>query len=175
MPEIWSLVEKYAGLKKIYLYSSEKAKRVDVVNHLSDFAPMSLGEIIYVEEDFDDGKCCGQIHFNSLDFSGYWITNMLIKKNGCLYKKVALKKDGTIVNCPCLNEEYGHIQNTAIKDVIQNKTFKRWGEIKKDEIHVCQECEYRYNCTDCRAFRSSADILSKPSKCKYNPRTSSWE
>jgi len=173
--KLWSLVERYASLKKIYLYSSEKAERVDVVNHLSDFAPMSLGEIIYVKEDFDDGRSCGQIHFNSLDFSGYWVTNMLQKKNGCLYKKVSLKKDGTIVNCPCLNVAYGHIQDTAVKDIIQSKTFKRWGEIKKDEIHVCQECEYRYNCTDCRAFRSSSDILSKPSKCKYNPRTSSWE
>lgn len=171
----WSLVEQYASLKRLYLYSSDKANRVDVVNQVNGFAPMSLGEIIHVKEDFEDGKCCGQIHFNSLDFSGYWVANMLLKKNGCLYKKISLTKNGTIMNCPCLNVAYGHIQDTVVKDVIQSKKFRLWGDIKKDDIHVCKECEYRYNCTDCRAFRLSSDILSKPSKCKYNPRTSTWE
>lgn len=171
----WSLVEQYACLKRIYLYSSDKADRVDVVNQMNGFAPMSLGEIIYVKEDFEDGQCCGQIHFNSLDFSGYWVANMLLKKNGCLYKKISLTKDGTIRNCPCLNVAYGHIQNTAVKYVIQSKKFRLWGDIRKDDIHVCKECEYRYNCTDCRAFRLSSDLLSKPAKCKYNPITSTWE
>ncbi len=172
---VWSFVENHASLKRVYLYSAEKKERVDVVNIFSDLAPMSLGEFITVEQNFNDGNCCGQIHFESLDFSGYWVTNMLLKKNGCLYKKVSLKKDGTIVNCPCLDVAYGNIRDTTVENVIQKKTFKRWGEIKKDDIHVCKECEYRYNCTDCRAFRLTDDIFSKPSKCKYNPRLSSWE
>ncbi len=35
------------------------------------------------------------------------------------------------MNCPCLNVAYGHIQDTVVKDVIQSKKFRLWGDIKR--------------------------------------------
>ena len=43
------------------------------------------------------------------------------------------------------------------------------------KIHVCKDCEFRYICTDCRAYiEDPNDILSKPLKCGYNPYTAEW-
>lgn len=41
---------------------------------------------------------------------------------------------------------------------------------------VCQDCEFRHICTDCRAcLDEPEDIYSKPLKCGYNPYTAEWQ
>ena len=52
---------------------------------------------------------------------------------------------------------------------------KNW-YIRKDNIDVCQNCEYRYICTDCRAFiKDPNNIFSHPLKCTYNPYIAKWK
>ena len=47
--------------------------------------------------------------------------------------------------------------------------------IKKDNIEVCKDCEFRHICTDCRAFTdSNSRPNARPSKCQYNPYISKW-
>ncbi|MDR2057516.1 MAG: hypothetical protein LBP83_04405, partial [Dysgonamonadaceae bacterium] len=39
----------------------------------------------------------------------------------------------------------------------------------------CKDCEFRYICTDCRAYlQDSNDIYSQPAKCNYNPYIAKW-
>jgi len=41
---------------------------------------------------------------------------------------------------------------------------------------VCQDCEFRHICTDCRAFiKDSNNIYSQPAKCGYNPYIAKWQ
>lgn len=83
---------------------------------------------------------------------------------------------GNIKNCPSIKNEYGNIKSDSIKEVIKNDLFTKYWNINKDQITTCKVCEFRYNCTDCRAFiEDSNDIYSKPSKCSYNPITCTWE
>jgi hypothetical protein len=45
----------------------------------------------------------------------------------------------------------------------------------KDQIDVCIDCEYRYICTDCRAFNNDLDTKpKKPEKCEYDQYTGNW-
>ncbi|GIV28548.1 MAG: hypothetical protein KatS3mg027_2362 [Bacteroidia bacterium] len=61
-------------------------------------------------------------------------------------------------------------------EVIKKKSFQKYWHIKKDEITVCKDCEFRHICTDCRAYLENPDDLySKPLKCDYNPYTCQWE
>jgi len=54
--------------------------------------------------------------------------------------------------------------------------FKDLWSINKDQIEVCKDCEFRYVCTDCRAFITDPDNrYSKPSTCTYDPYTAQWE
>ena len=47
--------------------------------------------------------------------------------------------------------------------------------IQKDQIAVCKDCEFRYICTDCRAYKEDPeDDYSKPLKCGYDPYTGVW-
>ena len=58
----------------------------------------------------------------------------------------------------------------------QYPDFKKYWFINKDQIAVCKDCEFRYICTDCRAYiENPEDMYSKPLKCAYNPYTSEWE
>lgn len=98
-----------------------------------------------------------------------------IHKNSCLNRKISIDYDGNIKNCPSMPESYGNIRNTTLAEAIEKPGFKKYWDINKDKIHVCKDCEFRYICTDCRAYvEDPEDIYSKPLKCGYNPYTGEW-
>ena len=75
-----------------------------------------------------------------------------------------------------MKHHYGHISDTELIDVVRKPEFRKWWYYKKDDIDVCQDCEFRHICTDCRAFIKDPDnILSQPAKCGYNPYIALWE
>lgn len=95
--------------------------------------------------------------------------------NSCLNRKVSIDYDGNIKNCPSLPDSYGNIKDTTLAEAIEKPDFTKYWDITKDKIHVCKDCEFRYICTDCRAYvEDPEDILSKPLKCGYNPYTGEW-
>jgi SPASM domain peptide maturase of grasp-with-spasm system len=96
--------------------------------------------------------------------------------NTCLNRKVAIDAEGNIRNCPSLPEVYGNIMTDDLKEVVSRPEFQKYWNIKKDEITKCKDCEFRYICTDCRAYRENPDDLySAPLKCGYDPYTGVWE
>jgi SPASM domain peptide maturase of grasp-with-spasm system len=98
------------------------------------------------------------------------------RSNTCLNCKLSIDKNGDIKNCPSIKESFGNISTTSINKVLENSNFKKYWNIKKDEIAVCKDCEFRHICTDCRAYlENPEDIYSKPLKCGYNPYTNEWE
>jgi SPASM domain peptide maturase of grasp-with-spasm system len=95
--------------------------------------------------------------------------------NSCLNRKISIDVEGNIKNCPSMNESFGNISDTTLAEAIEKPGFKKYWDINKDKIHVCKDCEFRYICTDCRAYvEDPEDILSKPLKCGYNPYTGEW-
>ena len=93
-----------------------------------------------------------------------------------LEAQITIDRHGNIKNCPSRPEQYGNIENISLAETLNDPVFKKWWYIHKDEIEVCRDCEFRYNCTDCRAFlKDSDDIYSKPLKCGYNPYSNVWE
>ena len=96
--------------------------------------------------------------------------------NTCLNRKISMDTEGSIRNCPSLPQSFGSIKNTSLKEVVELSDFKKYWSINKDMITVCQDCEFRYICTDCRAYvENPDDIYSKPLKCGYDPNTGEWE
>lgn len=95
--------------------------------------------------------------------------------NSCLNRKISIDSEGNIKNCPSMSESFGNIRDTSLEDAIEKSGFKKYWDINKDKINVCKDCEYRYICTDCRAYvEDPEDILSKPLKCGYNPYIGEW-
>ncbi len=117
---------------------------------------------------------CGVVDkkYFSVNISNY---TEALHHNSCLNRKISIDVEGNIKNCPSMKESFGNIQDTTLVEALEKPGFKKYWNINKDKIHVCKDCEFRYICTDCRAYvEDPEDILSKPLKCGYNPYTGEW-
>jgi len=96
--------------------------------------------------------------------------------NTCLNKKISVAPDGEIRHCPSMKESLGNIRHTSLAKAVNNPRLVQMSRITKDQVEVCRDCEFRYVCTDCRAYtRDSGNPYSKPAKCSYDPYTAKWK
>lgn len=117
---------------------------------------------------------CGKVGINHFTPNIHHF-NESIRHNSCLNRKVSIDASGNIKNCPSMKKSFGNIKDTTLEEALEKPGFKKYWDINKDKIHVCKDCEFRYICTDCRAYvEDPKDILSKPLKCGYNPYTGEW-
>lgn len=139
-----------------------------------------LYDRFFTKKEIKSFKACGVVD------TKYFNTNLpkvleAINHNSCLNMKMAVDKNGDIRNCPAMPLSYGNIKDTTLEEALNKKGFKKYWDLTKDEIEVCKDCEFRYICTDCRAFtertHKNKDGLdtSKPLKCGYDPYTGKWE
>lgn len=95
--------------------------------------------------------------------------------NTCLNRKIGIAADGEIKACPAMGQSFGNACSTKLKSVVNDPQLVQIGGVTKDQVAVCRDCEFRYVCTDCRAFtQDGADPYSKPAKCTYDPYTATW-
>ena len=95
--------------------------------------------------------------------------------NTCLNRKIGIAADGEIKACPAMGHSFGNAGSTKLKSVVNDPQLVQIGGITKDKVAVCRDCEFRYVCTDCRAYTQNAgDPYSKPAKCTYDPYTATW-
>lgn len=162
------LFDKYPRLISAVLYNSDK-------NSLIHPTPNSKKRIVTTKENLNSSLHCGAI---STLYFAVNIKNFTesLTFNSCLNKKISLDTQGNIKNCPSMRENFGNIKDTALGKVVASQEFKKYWNLNKDQINICKDCEFRYICTDCRAYiENPDDIYSKPLKCGYNPYTSEWE
>nr|WP_290671700.1 grasp-with-spasm system SPASM domain peptide maturase [Kordia sp.] len=133
-------------------------------------------KISVVKHKIVNNKNCGIICQNSFQVNLDLFTESQ-QFNSCLNKKLSIIENGDIKNCPSIPEALGNIKETTLTEIFDSKEedVNKYWNITKDQIEVCKDCEFRYICTDCRAFRESDNIYSKPLKCNYNPYNGKWE
>ncbi|MFM5906315.1 MAG: hypothetical protein ACKOPO_01795 [Novosphingobium sp.] len=93
--------------------------------------------------------------------------------NGCLNRKISVRADGTICNCPSLKASYG-TDLALLPQISERPEFRACWTLKKDSLAVCSRCEFRYVCTDCRAYLASDLSHEKPARCGYDPDSGVW-
>ena len=131
--------------------------------------------ITYTKQKVNSSLHCGVIQTNyfSVNIDTFFES---LNHNSCLNKKISIDIDGNIKNCPSMTESFGNIADTSLEEALDKEDFKKYWNITKDEIEVCKDCEFRYVCTDCRAYKEDPENdLSKPLKCGYSPYTNEWE
>jgi SPASM domain peptide maturase of grasp-with-spasm system len=120
-------------------------------------------------------KSCGKISLSNMVININLFSES-IRHNTCLNRKISIDTEGYIRNCPSMKEHYGNIKDMTLKQALDHPDFKKYWFVNKDQISVCKDCEFRYICTDCRAYlENPEDMYSKPLKCGYNPYTCEWE
>lgn len=131
--------------------------------------------VIYSGDNILSHIYCGVVSRNYFSINVKNFTESL-KYNSCLNRKISIDVNGDIRNCPSMSQSFGNINNTTLKQVLNRKDFKKYWNITKDQVNICKDCEFRYICTDCRAYiENPEDKYSKPLKCGYSPYTNEWE
>lgn len=134
-----------------------------------------FGTILKIKDKVTSDKHCGVINKYNFSLSIETFAESL-NHNSCLNRKLSIDSNNNIKNCPALPESFGNIRDTAFEDVLKNVDFTKYWDITKDQIDVCKDCEFRYICTDCRAFVEVPDNkYSKPLKCGYDPYKCEWQ
>lgn len=154
-------------LCKIIFYNSPfiKYKRVET----------KICDVFYIQENILSEKCCGKI-FPAIFTANIQLFSEAQKYNTCLNRKISVDVNGNIKNCPSMKTHFGNISDVLLKSVVAEKAFSQLWHINKDAIKICKDCEFRYVCTDCRAYlEDTEDLYSKPLKCGYDPYTCKWE
>lgn len=160
------LVSKYPVISEIILYNSTVDKFYE--NERLRFRVLKITSGI--------GKhSCGVIDPFYFSANIQHFTESLAH-NTCLNRKIAIDTEGNIKNCPSMQETFGNIKDTTLHEAYNIPGFKKYWNIKKDDISKCKDCEFRHVCTDCRAYLDNPDdIYSAPLKCGYDPYTCAWE
>lgn len=138
------------------------------------YSHLPKNKVKLLEKRISDTTHCGIIDPNMFSIKIPVFTESM-KFNSCLNKKISICENGDIKNCPSMEKSYGNIKDTSLREVINNKEFKKYWNITKDQVAGCKDCEFRRVCTDCRAYlENPSDIFSKPLKCGYSPLTNEW-
>jgi len=166
-PYYFNLYRTYTKMSSIIVFGVpdvEKFEHTDIYVNLKE-------NIFFTNEIISDSSHCGNI------LSGYFSINVetyteSLKFNSCLNRKLGIDKFGNIKNCPSMTETFGNILNGDLPEIVNSLSFQKIWNVNKDMIDTCKICEFRYMCTDCRAFVENQN--DKPLKCSYNPLTCEW-
>jgi SPASM domain peptide maturase of grasp-with-spasm system len=170
--ELVKLINSFSRLMRVTIYSSKEEKLIQ--SKIQDQASIN-----FITQDIISEKSCGVVSKNYFTVNMSMFTES-INHNSCLNRKISIDVNGNIKNCPSMPESYGNIKDTTLEEALNKPGFKKYWNVTKDMIDVCKDCEFRYVCTDCRAYteRTTFDKdeidLSKPLKCGYNPYTNEW-
>ncbi|WP_010178897.1 grasp-with-spasm system SPASM domain peptide maturase [Aquimarina agarilytica] len=160
------LKNKFQRIASITIYDSP-------INNVSPNLNSTI-ELKFITNSLDSDTHCGFISPNHFRFENSFFFESL-NFNNCLNRKISIDKKGNLKNCPSMKDHYGNIATKTISEVIENKKFTHLWTIKKDAINKCKDCEFRYICSDCRAFTEDNSMYSKPLHCNYNPYEAAWE
>lgn len=182
--EIYSLFHNSIDKNFIHTLNKNTTRIYNLVFHHCDKTPFKVKDEYRFALTFTDQEIklssCGKV---SIEYFNTHLTKVLeaVNYNSCLYKKIGIDREGNIRNCPCMPQSFGNIRNTTLEEVLNHQDFKKYWNLTKDHIETCKDCEFRYICTDCRAFTERSHIsregldISRPLKCGYDPYTGKWE
>jgi len=118
------------------------------------------GRVRFTKSRIEDNSCCGKVGL-SMFSSNITLYAEGLKHNTCLNQKLSISNNGEVKNCPSMTSSFGNILNEKLEDIIAKPGFKKLWNINKEKIKKCKFCEFRYVCTDCRAYlEDPEDLLS---------------
>jgi SPASM domain peptide maturase of grasp-with-spasm system len=171
-----SVVTSNRILLGLVVHSANQDRRIRVdYGAQGSSAQLVAVEIEMTTKKLESSLDCGSITMQELLRPSTSTFNELRQFNGCLNRKISVDENGQVRNCPAMGRSFGHHQSIVLSDIVAGASFQRAWRARKDEIKICQDCQYRYACTDCRAFVEDPDAEdSRPLKCGYDPYTDSW-
>lgn len=160
---VLEIPNKYINITTVSAYGYDTTEKIQV----------SGCTVSFFQHKIYNHHCCGIIKKENFAVNIQSVSESR-SYNSCLNQKIGIDVNGNIKNCPSSTKSYGNVCEIRLEDVITDEFRKLW-YLKKDDINICRNCEFRYVCTDCRMYLEDPDdIKSKPLKCGYDPYTCTW-
>lgn len=171
-----AVVTQHRVISSLVLHSAPEDRRIEVDYGVSGPSAALVTTLVELRRaELTSHVDCGTITRRQLLRPSTTTFNELQAFNGCLHRKVAVDASGELRNCPAMPQSFGHHRLVGLGEVARSPDFQRAWRLKKDDIEVCRDCQFRYACTDCRAhLEDPDDAHSKPLKCGYDPYTDTW-
>jgi SPASM domain peptide maturase of grasp-with-spasm system len=167
-----SFTQKYPRISELIITNAPQNEKIE---EYKNSLQGNMGVIEFLPQQINSSLCCGNISMSRFIKNLPTFTESQ-HHNTCLNRKISIDVEGNIKNCPSMAQSFGNIRDTTLQEALEHPDFKKYWNVKKDEIAVCKDCEFRHICTDCRAYlENPEDMYSKPLKCGYNPYTAEWE
>lgn len=171
-----TFVKQHSMVIALTVHSAPQSRKV-VVDTLAPviYEGAPSRQIRFTSQMIDSELHCGIITRNYLTPPSVPTFFEARSFNGCLNRKISVDADGNIRNCPSMKDCYGNIRDSSLLQSVHAAGFQEKWSISKDHISICRDCEFRYACSDCRAYLENPhDAFSKPLKCGYDPYTAKW-
>jgi SPASM domain peptide maturase of grasp-with-spasm system len=162
------LLRRFPRITRFVIHSANENRYFNDPQHFLDLIALN-----YTTQKITDETHCGVVH------PGYFSTAIdhfteAQQHNTCLNRKISIDKKGQICNCPSMTQKFGNVKEITLDEAINQPDFKKNWTINKDQIETCKACEFRYICSDCRAYTKDNQPLEKPAKCGYDPYSGEW-
>ena len=98
--------------------------------------------------------------------------------HGCWWDKITIIPNGQVIPCIMARKEIcGNIKKQSLVQIVQDTNLQRLRRLSKDNIEICQDCEYRYACLDCRplAREETGNLYARGNNCSYDPYLGVWQ
>jgi radical SAM protein with 4Fe4S-binding SPASM domain len=105
-----------------------------------------------------------------------------MSRHPCLHGKIAITEFGDAIPCIFLRDHIlmNYLDTHSLQPILKSPELRQIWHSTKDRVYICQDCEYRYLCFDCRALAESAangyasfEAAPYP-RCTYNPYSGQW-
>lgn len=178
--EIYAQYEKNITIESLNHFLNMNPRVSYILFHKSPFAKIITqnrirGNIIFCKQEINS-----RVHI----ISPYTFTvNMPLYTESLHYntfynRKVCITSNGDIKNFFTSDKIFGNINKDSLQNIVTQLDFQKYWTIKKDQIAVCRDCEFRYMCVDARIPHKTDNgnyFFNKDSKCPYNPYICLWE
>ena len=163
--DLENISQEYGKISKIVVFSSLKNSVKVLKSHtllveLTEILTESSKNVI----DLRNFIVCMKLFMESKNYNNFY------------YKKMYIDGKGEIRNATELDTSFGNIKETKLEEVLNNESYKKYWNVKKDNIKNCKDCEYRYMCIDSRElkYNNKEEIWEAEGTCPYNPYTNEW-
>lgn len=85
-------------------------------------------------------------------------------------QRMHINTKGQIKNSAETKKTFGNINDDNLVDIVESPAFRRLWNVKKEDIDICHDCEFRFMCVDKRIPHKRADKKwYSNEECTYNP------
>lgn len=162
--ELRTFLQKNNRISFVAFYEAEQ----NIVNEVKG----ARGNIVFSKKTINHSECLVNPAYFSNNMSFFTESQ---KHNTFLNRKLAINKDGDILNYLGYQNTFGNVKVCDIEPIISTPEFQKLWFVNKEQMDICKDCEFRHICVDSREpLQRNDETWYFQQECNYNPYICKW-